>query len=256
MMARKYHPDKVGPDDKEAAEKFKAAAEAYQVLSDPELRQRYNKDGKDALSGDKTSVADDGQKFDPAILLAFLFGSDRFEDYIGRLATSTSAMLGDSPKISVADAQELQRRRCLRLALILAVKVEPWMQGEFEMCKTLWNTEAESLVTASYGWELVQSIGMAYELAAVQFLGSSESGLGMPSIAKWAASKQAKAKTSSEERKKKMETMMASSKCNFVLIVSFLADEMSHARRRLPLSVVLHSKLCCIRNLTLALSSP
>ena len=224
IMARKYHPDKVGPDDTEAAEKFKAAAEAYQVLSDPELRQKYNQDGRDALSGDKTSAAGSDQTFDPAILLAFLFGSDKFEDYIGRLATSTSAMLGDSPKISVADAQELQRRRCLRLALKLAVKVEPWMQGEFEMCKTLWKSEAESLVTASYGWELVQAIGMAYELAAVQFLGSSESGLGMPSIAKWAASKQAKAKTSKEERKKKMETMMASSKCNSLILIFSLAN--------------------------------
>jgi len=40
LLARKYHPDKCGADDKEAAEKFKAIAEAYQVLSDPELRAK------------------------------------------------------------------------------------------------------------------------------------------------------------------------------------------------------------------------
>ncbi|MDE6524007.1 MAG: DnaJ domain-containing protein, partial [Paramuribaculum sp.] len=39
-LAIKYHPDK-NPGDKEAEEKFKEAAEAYDVLSDPEKRQKY-----------------------------------------------------------------------------------------------------------------------------------------------------------------------------------------------------------------------
>ena len=38
-LAVKYHPDK-NPGDKEAEEKFKEAAEAYDVLSDPQKRQR------------------------------------------------------------------------------------------------------------------------------------------------------------------------------------------------------------------------
>jgi molecular chaperone DnaJ len=43
-MAIKYHPDK-NQGDKEAEEKFKEAAEAYEVLSNPEKRQRYNQFG-------------------------------------------------------------------------------------------------------------------------------------------------------------------------------------------------------------------
>ena len=39
-MAKQYHPDR-DPDDPEAEEKFKAAAEAYDVLGDPEKRRRY-----------------------------------------------------------------------------------------------------------------------------------------------------------------------------------------------------------------------
>lgn len=43
-LAIKYHPDK-NPDDKEAEEKFKEAAEAYDVLSNDEKRQRYDRFG-------------------------------------------------------------------------------------------------------------------------------------------------------------------------------------------------------------------
>ena len=43
-MAAKYHPDR-NPGDKAAEEKFKEAAEAYDVLSDTEKRAKYDKFG-------------------------------------------------------------------------------------------------------------------------------------------------------------------------------------------------------------------
>jgi curved DNA-binding protein len=41
QLARKHHPD-MNPGDKKSEEKFKAINEAYQVLSDPEQRQKYD----------------------------------------------------------------------------------------------------------------------------------------------------------------------------------------------------------------------
>lgn len=49
-VALKYHPDR-NPGDKAAEEKFKEAAEAYSVLSDPQKRQRYDQFGSAAFEG-------------------------------------------------------------------------------------------------------------------------------------------------------------------------------------------------------------
>ena len=49
-IAIKYHPDR-NPGDKEAEEKFKEAAEAYDVLHDPQKRQQYDQFGFDGPMG-------------------------------------------------------------------------------------------------------------------------------------------------------------------------------------------------------------
>lgn len=70
-MALKYHPDK-NPGDAEAEEKFKAAAEAYSVLSDQEKRARYDRYGHQGVGSgggfDASQFADFGD------ILGDLFG--------------------------------------------------------------------------------------------------------------------------------------------------------------------------------------
>ena len=49
-LAMKFHPDK-NPGDKEAEDKFKEAAEAYDVLSNPEKKARYDQYGHAGMGG-------------------------------------------------------------------------------------------------------------------------------------------------------------------------------------------------------------
>jgi molecular chaperone DnaJ len=49
-LAMQHHPDR-NPGDKAAEEKFKEAAEAYEILSDKDKRAKYDRYGHDAVSG-------------------------------------------------------------------------------------------------------------------------------------------------------------------------------------------------------------
>ncbi|MBN2189983.1 MAG: molecular chaperone DnaJ [Candidatus Aureabacteria bacterium] len=49
-LALKFHPDR-NPNDKDAEQKFKEAAEAYEVLSDPEKKKRYDQFGHSGMKG-------------------------------------------------------------------------------------------------------------------------------------------------------------------------------------------------------------
>lgn len=49
-LAMQYHPDK-NPGNKDAEDKFKEAARAYEVLSDPEMRKRYDQFGHQGVDG-------------------------------------------------------------------------------------------------------------------------------------------------------------------------------------------------------------
>ena len=64
QLAIQYHPDK-NPTDKAAEERFKEAAEAYSVLSDPEKRQSYDRFGHRGVGGGGFSG------FDPEIFSDF-----------------------------------------------------------------------------------------------------------------------------------------------------------------------------------------
>ncbi len=92
-LALKYHPDR-NPDDASAEEKFKEAAEAYSVLSDPQKRAAYNRYGHQGLQGMGANAG-----FDPAAFTDFsdILG-DMFSDLFGggrRAGGRSRAQRGD-----------------------------------------------------------------------------------------------------------------------------------------------------------------
>lgn len=62
-LAGKYHPDR-NPGDDEAVERFKEAAEAFGVLSDPDKRQRYDRFGHAGVNGQAGGFHDVNDIFD------------------------------------------------------------------------------------------------------------------------------------------------------------------------------------------------
>ncbi|KAG0132822.1 X-domain of DnaJ-containing-domain-containing protein [Tuber indicum] len=95
-LAIKLHPDK-NLDDETAAEKFQAISEAYQVLSNTDLRRQYDKFGKER------AVPDSGFE-DPGEFFSMIFGGDAFVDWIGEISLMKD--LTRTMEITMKDAEE------------------------------------------------------------------------------------------------------------------------------------------------------
>jgi molecular chaperone DnaJ len=80
QLALKNHPDK-NPGDVEAEQRFKEAAEAYEILSDQEKRQRYDRYGHAGLNG--AGVHDFRNAEDIMSAFSEIFGGGLFGDMFG-----------------------------------------------------------------------------------------------------------------------------------------------------------------------------
>ena len=160
LSARKYHPDKC-PGDPDAHERFQKLSQAYQVLSNEELRRKYDAHGKVAL--DMNFV--EGSEF-----YAALFGSDKFIHLIGELALATSARLGD--ELDSAKMQKIQEERVILVSQHLAALLRRYVEGDYVGFKESMRIEAQELCKASFGGTILTTIGKVYERQAKMKLGN------------------------------------------------------------------------------------
>ncbi|WWC65239.1 uncharacterized protein I303_107856 [Kwoniella dejecticola CBS 10117] len=208
-LAIKFHPDK-NRDDPDAEEKFKQISVAYQVLSDPQLRKKYNEFGQKNGGG---AAEPAGGFQDPEEVFGKMFGGDRFEDLIGQISIGKDMkdafqqqheqeagdfMIGPTGKpMMTPDAMQrkmirdravaeekarVRRERVDKLAKNLVNKLNIYTEAakgvEDKLVgasfKEICRLEAEDLKEESYGTELLNAIGRAYQAKSAQHMASSQ----------------------------------------------------------------------------------
>ncbi|CAI5486539.1 unnamed protein product [Closterium sp. Naga37s-1] len=167
QLARTCHPDKV-PDDEAAKAKFQAIGEAYQVLMDPESREKYDRFGRVAL---------DGTFMDPGYFFTMSFGADKFKPLVGELTIAHTA----AGNLTVEEVKRWQVKREKELAAILVKRLEPWMSDDEEGFVRDAVKQVDELKGKAFGVAFLQCIGYTYYTRAQVLLGMTVM-LGIPNF--------------------------------------------------------------------------
>ncbi|GKY92185.1 hypothetical protein MPSEU_000189800 [Mayamaea pseudoterrestris] len=200
-MAKKCHPDR-NPNDSTAHEQFQKLGHAYQVLSNPQTREYYDKHGK--KDGNEQEMME--HEIDPMIFFNVMFGSALLEPYVGELwiAQASDSLINDAATRhmmedldSIPDEVERQRimqerfkvveeinslkqrKRQVKCALNLRERIQPyleaqekvtWIQDHVHKWELTVVEEAEKIAKGAYGSLYCKTIGWTLMVCAEQYL--------------------------------------------------------------------------------------
>ncbi|KAI8899650.1 X-domain of DnaJ-containing-domain-containing protein [Globomyces pollinis-pini] len=183
------HPDK-NPNDPNASSNFQKLGQAYQILSNPQLRASYDQHGTDGV--DQKGLLDSAQLYEA------IFGSQRFESYVGELQLlSLQESLKNVNETEVqfeqmASAEKKmklkQKKREVQCAVNLAKLLDQYLQDTSEDHLSFiasMRAEAEELAATAFGGTLIGVLGYIYQEQAETFLGFKKSvgaGLGFMNL--------------------------------------------------------------------------
>jgi len=199
--ARIIHPDK-NPDDPNAEENFRILSAAYQTLSDPNKRHKYDTSGRGVDPESPDGMNGDGVMLDPIVFFAILFGSEQVEPYIGELSMATTfdalLKLGNSGASSSTfeswddiktafgwnEAALKRRKRETEIAIHLRNRISDYVDGYLTLDAFKDGCWEEAIQIAkggggsSYGASFLLAIGPSLVVEADAFLGYRSSVLG------------------------------------------------------------------------------
>jgi curved DNA-binding protein CbpA len=196
--ARTCHPDKC-PGDEQAHARFQELGHAYNILSNPNARANYDKNGKPSTNGEN-GAEQSMEEVDVSIFFNVMFGSELVSPYIGELwmasmaDSANSEMLSGNNNMTPEEFEQLdddakrqvmqekmraaseeskfqQRKRQVQCAKNLRDRIASYQKDNAQPFVDSCKHEAEQIVAGAYGEVYCKTIGFSLLMAAEQYLG-------------------------------------------------------------------------------------